>query len=57
MARFEYLKKSARNFGTILIGIETRAPDDFVTLFERLDAAGFVFTDITNDEVVGQFLI
>ncbi|OWJ80765.1 MULTISPECIES: threonine ammonia-lyase IlvA [Haematobacter] len=57
VARFEYLKKSARNFGTILIGIETRAPGDFATLFERLDAAGFVFTDITNDEVVGQFLI
>ena len=57
VARFEYLKKSARNFGTILIGIETRAPGDFAALFERLDAAGFVFTDITNDEVVGQFLI
>lgn len=57
VARFEYLKKSARNFGTILIGIETRAPGDFTSLFQRLDAAGFVYSDITNDEVVGQFLI
>jgi hypothetical protein len=26
IARFEYLKKSARNFGSVLIGIETRRP-------------------------------
>jgi threonine dehydratase len=26
IARFEYLKKSARNFGSVLIGIETRTP-------------------------------
>ena len=57
VARFEYMKKSARNFGTILIGIETRAPGDFDALFARMEAGGFVWSDITNDEIVGQFLI
>ena len=57
VARFEYLTKSARNFGTILLGIETRQPQDFDALFARLDEAGFVYSDITNDEIVGQFLI
>jgi threonine dehydratase len=57
IARFEYLKKSARNFGSVLIGIETRAPDNFRTLEEKLDAAGFVYNDITQDETLSNFLI
>ncbi len=32
IARFEYLKKSARNFGSVLIGIETRNADNFKRL-------------------------
>ncbi len=57
IARFEYMKKSARNFGSVLIGIETSQPENFAKLFERLDAAGFVYTDITNDELLAQFVI
>ncbi|MQQ08230.1 threonine ammonia-lyase IlvA [Epibacterium sp. SM1979] len=57
IARFEYLKKSARNFGTVLIGIETKRPENFRDLFDRLDESGLVFTDITNDETLAQFLI
>ncbi|MEL6295794.1 MAG: threonine ammonia-lyase IlvA [Pseudomonadota bacterium] len=57
IARFEYLKKSARNFGSVLIGIETTEPKNFARLFEKLDAAGFVYTDITNDETVAEFVI
>ena len=36
IARFEYLKKSARNFGTVLLGIETSKPENFALLSERL---------------------
>ncbi|MDQ2090407.1 threonine ammonia-lyase IlvA [Marimonas arenosa] len=57
IARFEYLKKSARNFGSVLIGIETSAPSNFQELFQRLDAAGFVYRDITSDETLAEFLI
>jgi threonine dehydratase len=57
IARFEYLKKSARNFGTVLIGIETKAPENFATLFDKLNAAGMGYTDITNDDMLAQFLI
>lgn len=57
IARFEYLKKSARNFGSVLIGIETREPQAFTTLFGKLDAAGFVYQDITEDELLAQFVI
>lgn len=57
IARFEYLKKSARNFGSVLIGIETRKPENFTALFAALDSAGMTYTDITNDEMLAQFLI
>ncbi|WP_425097767.1 threonine ammonia-lyase IlvA [Tropicibacter sp. S64] len=57
IARFEYLKKSARNFGSVLIGIETRDPGNFAKLYAKLDAGGFVYTDITEDEVLSNFII
>jgi threonine dehydratase len=57
IARFEYLKKSARNFGSVLIGIEAKRPDSFRDLFAKLDEAAFVYRDITNDEILAEFLI
>ena len=57
IARFEYMKKSARNFGSVLIGIETRKPENFMRLFAHLDDAGFTYTDITEDETLAQFVI
>ena len=57
ITRFEYLKKSARNFGSVLIGIETKTPDQFDEFFVRLDAAGFAYTDLTNDVMLAQFVV
>jgi len=57
IARFEYLKKSARNFGSVLIGIETSDAGNFELLFQKLDQAGLVYRDITNDETLAEFLI
>jgi threonine dehydratase len=57
IARFEYLKKSARNFGSILIGIETKNPDNFARLKTAFDAAGLRFQDITDNEIIGNLII
>ncbi len=57
IARFEYLKKSARNFGSVLIGIETKQAASFTRLTDQLDAAGFTYRDITEDEALAEFLI
>ena len=57
IARFEYLKKSARNFGSVLIGIETTKAENFKNLFDQLDTAAFTYRDITNDEILSEFLI
>jgi len=57
IARFEYLKKSARNFGSVLLGIETKHARDFIGLCDRMEQHGFSFRDITDDEILGQLLI
>ncbi|WP_299862911.1 threonine ammonia-lyase IlvA [uncultured Hoeflea sp.] len=57
IARFEYLKKSARNFGSILIGIETRAPENFERLTRAFDEAGLSYQDITENEIISNLII
>lgn len=57
IARFEYLKKSARNFGSVLIGIETKDPANFDALRQRLDESAIAWRDITEDETLAEFLI
>ena len=57
IARFEYLKKSARNFGTVLIGIETTEAENFTRLEAGLLAQGFTYQDITLDETLAEFVI
>ncbi len=57
IARFEYLKKSARNFGSVLIGIETKRADNFIAFREKMDLADFSYRDITEDETLAEFLI
>jgi threonine dehydratase len=57
IARFEYLKKSARNFGSVLIGIEARSRADFEVLEARMAAAGITSLDITNDAVITNLII
>ncbi|MBW9067653.1 threonine ammonia-lyase [Agrobacterium pusense] len=57
IARFEYLKKSARNFGSILIGIETSAKENFASLLERFEAAGLGYEDITENDILSNLII
>jgi len=57
IARFEYLKKSARNFGSILIGIETRDAGNFAGLMARMTDAGLVWQDISDNDLMGGLLV
>ncbi len=57
ITRFEYLKKSARNFGSVLIGIETKQAGNFNAFTTRMEQAGFTYRDITGDEALAEFLI
>ncbi len=57
IARFEYLKKSARNFGSVLIGIETKEAKNFDLLRKRFAEGGWAFQDITDNEVLAGLII
>ncbi|MEX2743644.1 threonine ammonia-lyase [Rhizobium mongolense] len=57
IARFEYLKKTARNFGSVLIGIETKAPENFATLISNFEQAGMGFEDITENDILANLII
>ncbi len=57
IARFEYLKKSARNFGTILMGVESKRAENFKVLEGELDKTGYHIEDITNDDVLSSFIV
>jgi threonine dehydratase len=57
ITRFEYLKKSARNFGSVLIGIESSSADEFQALLLRMDDLGFTYQDITHDENIANFIL
>jgi threonine dehydratase len=57
ITRFEYLKKSARNFGSVLIGIEAKDPGDFPAICARMDEAGMAWQDITENQSLAEFLV
>ena len=57
IARFEYLKKSARNFGSVLLGIETTDEKSFKFLFKKMEKSGFEYQDITENESLTEFIV
>jgi len=57
ISRFEYLKKSSRNFGSVLIGIETPDPKNFEILFKKMKKEGIDFHDVTENEILADFVI
>lgn len=57
IARFEYLKKSARNFGSVLIGLETSKSDNFDALTAKMDKMGMRWQDITDNEILANLVV
>lgn len=57
ITRFEYLKKSARNFGSVLIGIETKDRRNFDILAKRFHETGWAYQDITDNETIAGLVI
>ena len=57
IARFEYLKKSARNFGSVLIGLETSKPSNFDVLTSKMDKMGMRWQDITDNEILANLVV
>ncbi len=57
IVRFEYIKKTNKETGPAVVGIETSAPNNFAILEKKWKKARFVFEDITNNERYFDILI
>lgn len=57
ITRFEYIKKTNKEFGAALIGIELHHADDYNSLIERMKSRGFAYKIINDDPALFSYLI
>jgi threonine dehydratase len=57
IVRFEYLKKTNKEFGPALVGIELTHKNDFTPLLKRLEEQEIRYRDVTRDEILGKYFI
>lgn len=57
IVRFEYLKKTSKEFGPALVGIELSHPEDLEPLLERFRKENFRFRNVTNDDMLRKYFI
>ncbi len=57
ITRFEYIKKTERERGPALIGIELNDPKDYTSFIERLKAYKFDFIEINKDQTLFEYLV
>lgn len=57
ITRFEYTKKSNKDNGPALVGIELKHRDDYDPLVERMTKKGFQFLELNKDPVLFNLLI
>ena len=57
ISRFEYTKKTNRNSGPALIGIELENPDDFHPLLDRLKKANIDFQHLNKSPLLFEMLV
>jgi threonine dehydratase len=57
ITRFEYVKKTSKDNGPALVGIELKQRDDYEPLVERMRLRGMQFTEINKDSTLFSMLI
>ncbi|WP_138754893.1 threonine ammonia-lyase IlvA [Paenibacillus sinopodophylli] len=57
ITRFEYTKKSNKDNGPALVGIELKHREDYEPLVERMTSKGFQFLELNKDPVLFNLLI
>ncbi len=57
IVRFEYIKKTSKELGPALIGIELAKKEDLKPLLERMDKLGIDHTQITHSDLLYSYLI
>ena len=57
LVHIQYIKKTNKNFGPALIGIELAAKEDFAPLIKRMDDLGFAYEYINENNQLFEILI
>lgn len=57
ITRFEYIKKTNKETGPALVGIELADKKDLEPLLERLDQSGFTYRRITTTDLLYDYLV
>lgn len=57
ITRFEYIKKTERERGPALIGIELNSPKDYTPLIERFKAYKFDYIEVNKDQTLFEYLV
>lgn len=57
ITRFEFIKKTERESGPALVGIELRTADDYAALIQRMEAHRFEYIAINSDQTLFEYLV
>ena len=57
ITRFEFIKKTNRESGPALIGIELQSADDYPALLARMDEYRFEVKELNRDQVLFEYLV
>ena len=57
ITRFEYTKKSNKDNGPALVGIELKHKEDYSSLIHRMRSRGYLFSELNKDPVLFNLLI
>ena len=57
ITRFEYLKKTNKNFGSVLIVIELQNPTDIQNILKKMDEHNFEYVKIEEEDMLYSYLI
>lgn len=57
IVRFEYVKKTSKEMGPALVGIELAKKEDLPPLLERMDKLGINFSKITSSDLLYNYLV
>jgi threonine dehydratase len=57
ITRFEFIKKTARENGPALVGIELKSADDYPALMQRMTEHKFTAIEINRDQTLFEYLV
>lgn len=57
ITRFEFIKKTARENGPALVGIELKSADDYQSLMQRMAAHRFEVIELNRDQTLFEYLV